>query len=302
LLLLFPFSKLAQRFDLRRELIFLSIPPAFYFAVSIGSRMNLGVRHILPVYPFLILLAAAAAWNVARRSRVAAYAVTAIVLLHVASSLHAFPNYLTYSNELAGGPSKTYRILSDSNADWGQGLKQVQRYLVQNNVRECWFAYSVPQVDLGYYPIPCKRLPSGIGYRFGLSTPVQPAFVQGIVLVSTTEAKGQYWGPGKLNPYRSFSDKTPDDMIANSILVFRGSFYLPLAAAASHVGMAQQFLQQKRFNEALTEAQTAVQLAPDSAEMQAKSLPGVNASEHEAGELPGRSYKVATRTPKAQSG
>ncbi|MEO8131963.1 MAG: hypothetical protein ABI822_33015, partial [Bryobacteraceae bacterium] len=270
LLLLFPFSRLTRRLNLRRELVYLTIPPALYFAVSIASRMNVGVRHLLPIYPFIILLAAAGAVSLAMRSRAAACTVAAMVVLHAASSLHAFPNYLAYSNELYGGPPRTYRVLSDSNVDWGQGLKQVRNYLVKNNVLDCWFAYSLPLVDLNYYGIPCKPLPSGSGYRAGFPTPVQPPSVRGVVLISATEIDGLYWGPRELNPYLPFLEKTPDDMIGDSILVFRGSFHLPLASAITHASASQQLQQEGRFNEALAEAQTAARLAPGSAEMRTR--------------------------------
>ena len=268
LLSLVPFSGLLHGWP-RREVMFLMIPPVFYFGISMASGMNLGIRHILPVFPFLIVVAAASAWSFMLRSRIAIYIIAAIILSHAFSSLHAFPNYLTYSNEAAGGPSTTYRLVSDSNADWGQGLKQVQRYLTRKNITACWFAYSTPMVDPGYYHIPCSPLPSAGAYRLGVSTAVQSPSVEGVVLISAFEAAGQQWGPGELNPYKVFFDKKPDDMIGNSILVFRGSFEVSLAAAISRVIMAQEMLQQRRFKEALAESQAAIHLAPNSAEIQA---------------------------------
>ena len=58
-------------------------------------------------------------------------------------------------------------------------------------------------------------------------------------------------------------------MIANSILVFHGAFDLSKAAALNRSARAQQFLLQKKLDDALSEAQTAAQLAPESAEVQA---------------------------------
>jgi 4-amino-4-deoxy-L-arabinose transferase-like glycosyltransferase len=266
-LLASPFS--IERSRVGREWMFLVLPPVVYLGISMLSRVNIGVRHVLPMFPFLILIAAAAASSLARRSRLAAYAVAVLVLAHAASSLHAYPNYLTYSNEVVGGPSKTYRSMTDANVDWGQGLKQAAAYLAERKVKDCWFAYTIFLVDPDFYDIPCKRLQSGIGYLVASVTPAHPPVVEGTILISATEATGVFWGPGELNPYRLFFNRQPDDIIAASILVFHGSFDVSLAAAANHAGRARQLLAQDRWDDALLEAQTAVQLSPGSAEMQA---------------------------------
>ena len=278
LLLLIAFPFVAKRIGAPRELLFLTIPPVVFLGIAMSSDLNLGVRHILPVFPFLILLAAATASSLARRSRVAAYVVGALLLAHAASSLHAYPNYLAYSNEVVGGPSKSYRVMSDSNVDWGQGLTQAARYLAehrvsqhdapQHDVADCWFAYTVPAVDPGLYRIPCRSLQSADDYRLGLLAPSYPAVVAGTVLIGANEAAGQLWGPGELNPYKPFFDRRPDDIIAGSILVFHGSFDVSLAAAMNHAGRARRLLREKRPEDALAEARTAVELAPHSAEMQ----------------------------------
>ncbi len=269
LLLLGAFPFVAKRLGLRRELSFLIVPPIVFFGISMLSGMNLGIRHILPIVPFLILLAAATASSLASRSKLAACVIGMVMLAHAASSLHAYPNYLTYSNEVVGGPSKTYRVMTDSNIDWGQGLKQVATYLAKHYIADCWFAYRLPLVDPNLYHIPCKPMQSGIGLRVGLLTPSFPPEVDGTILVSANEAAGQAWGPGELNPYRQFFDKQPDEIIANSVLVFHGSFDVSLAAALNHAGKARQLLMQKQWDAALIEAQTAAHLSPGSAEIQA---------------------------------
>jgi hypothetical protein len=269
IVLLMAFPLVARRLGLRRELLFLVIPPVVFFGISMLSGMNLGMRHILPILPFLILIAAATASSLAARSKVAACTIGMIMLAHAASSLHAYPNYLTYSNEVVGGPSKTHRVMSDANTDWGQGLKQAATYLAEHHVTDCWFAYRIPFIDLDWHHIPCKAMQSGSGMRVGMHTAPFPPTVEGTVLVSANEAAGHSWGPGELNPYKQFFDKQPDDIIANSILVFHGSFDVSLAAAANHAGRARQLLAQKQMDAALIEAQTAAQLSPGSAEMQA---------------------------------
>ena len=71
--------------------------------VALTAGTNMGIRHVLPIYPFLILAAAAGAWALARRHQAWAIVVAALLVFHLASSLHTLPDYLAYSNELFGG-------------------------------------------------------------------------------------------------------------------------------------------------------------------------------------------------------
>jgi hypothetical protein len=108
---------------------FLVIPVLFlavYF--SLFFRLDIGLRYILPAFPFLFVFA----------SRIAAFQLPAtkawwklavvgvlLVWLAVASgSIH--PHYLAYFNELAGGPANGWRWLIDSNLDWGQDRQYVR--------------------------------------------------------------------------------------------------------------------------------------------------------------------------------
>ncbi len=135
LLLVSPFLKDLWKAGKWRVSLHLLIPALMYFGVSLASTMNIGIRHILPVYPFFVLIAAAAAVALAQMRRWGAYAAGALLLIHVASSAHVFPNYLTYANEAWGGPANTYRLLTDSNADWGQGLRRPRAILTSTTSR-----------------------------------------------------------------------------------------------------------------------------------------------------------------------
>jgi hypothetical protein len=155
--------------------------------------------------------------------------------------------------------------MSDANVDWSQGLLQTANYLSEHHITDCWITN---RIDPHLYGIPCKLLPNGLTFRRNPSEPAPPT-VQGTILISANEAAGQAWGPGELNPYRQFFDRQPDDIIANVILVFRGTFDVSRASALSHAAIAQQFLAQKKNAEALAEAQTAAQIFPGSAEVEA---------------------------------
>ena len=83
-----------------REILFLIIPPLFYLLVAAFVGMNIGVRHILPVYVFLAVLIGGAAWALMQNSRRWVYVVAVLLLVHALSSLRTFPTYIAYSNEL----------------------------------------------------------------------------------------------------------------------------------------------------------------------------------------------------------
>jgi hypothetical protein len=264
LLLALPFAGVRGK---RRELLLLAIPVVFFICISIASMLNLGVRHILPIYPFCILLAAAAAASLVSRSRSGRVAVGALLALTVVSSLHAFPDFLAYSNEAFGGPANTWRMVSDSNDDWGQGLKWTKTYMDQHPDNDCWFDYSSPLVNPAYYGIACKPLPNNIELVWGLGPlPASlPSTISGTVLVSASDAAGYIAGPDSLNPYQGFADRKPDAEIGNVILAYHGTFDISLLAALVDARNASRLFQQKRIAEALPVAQRAVQLAPNNA-------------------------------------
>jgi Flp pilus assembly protein TadD len=71
-----------------------------------------------------------------------------------------------------------------------------------------------------------------------------------------------------MNPYRQFQDGQPERLIGSTVLVYRGSYDIPLAAAQSHFSQVSALLHQGKTAEALTEARLAVALAPEAAEVQ----------------------------------
>jgi 4-amino-4-deoxy-L-arabinose transferase-like glycosyltransferase len=90
------------------------------------SRINIGVRHILPVYMAFSLVAAAAAVRLLKGAparRWVGYGLLAAAVWFAASSMASHPDYLAYTNELAG--SEPEKVLADSDLDWGQDAKRL---------------------------------------------------------------------------------------------------------------------------------------------------------------------------------
>jgi tetratricopeptide (TPR) repeat protein len=257
---------LTRRMPLSREVLFLLIPAAAYLAVAMKTPLNLGARHVLPVFALLCVFAAGGVWawvcRDGRRSNIWAVVLGALLLCHATSSARAFPNYLSYSNEAWGGPSETYRYLTDSAVDWGQQLKATGQYLREHNIHDCWFAYVLnPSVRPGDYGISCHLLPtirSPSDQRDGV-----PARINGTVLMSATVLTGFEYGSSVLNPYRSFGSLIPAAKIMDGVFVYQGSFDVPLASALSHIEESQSQLRGKNYEAALAEARVAVSIAPE---------------------------------------
>ena len=104
-----------------------AVPIAVYSVLSLVTPINVGVRHLLPIFPFLFTLSAAALSRVRWRRAPTLLLVLGTAL--AAESISIYPHYLAFFNVLAGGPSRGPMILADSNIDWGQDAKNLATWL-----------------------------------------------------------------------------------------------------------------------------------------------------------------------------
>jgi hypothetical protein len=140
----------------------LVLAPALVLAASIASPLNIGVRHLLQITPFLALAggcAAAALWTRGRAPR----AVTLLLLAWLAlGTLRVHPNQIAYANEASGGPRNLWRKLADSNVDWGQDLPALAREVGRHPLRRLYLGYmgtAEPRAyGLDYCWIPSTRM------------------------------------------------------------------------------------------------------------------------------------------------
>jgi 4-amino-4-deoxy-L-arabinose transferase-like glycosyltransferase len=263
LLLLAVGAMATRRLNQWREILFLTIPPVLFLAVSMSSGLNIGVRHILPLYVFLSVLIGGAACALVRSNRRWRYAIALLLFFRALSSLRVFPSYIAYANELWGGPANTYKYLSDSNTDWAQQLKATKVYLDKRGVKDCWIAYFAQGlVDPAYYGIPCK--PLRVASTPWFQTPVEaPATIDGPVLISAGTLSGFEIGPGPLNPYDQFQRLEPTAVIDYGIFVFDGHFSIPLSSALAHEQRARDLLAANQIDQAREEAEAAIAVYPD---------------------------------------
>jgi hypothetical protein len=169
------FTMLWRKFETRRELLWMSIFPAVYIALAILARIDIGVRHMLPIYPFLLLFTGCV-WEAARRVKWATALLGILLIAQVADIARYAPNYLAYFNPLVR-PENTWQILSDSNTDWGEGMLALRKYQAEHPGQVLHLAY-FGEVDPLWY---------GVQYQ-KLNEEDHPS---GTVIVSATHLSGQ---------------------------------------------------------------------------------------------------------------
>lgn len=246
---------------LSRGILYMGISALVFMAFAVTGGMNIGVRHILPVYVFLSVPIAGASWSLMQRNRSWIYAVVALLVFQAGSVLHAYPAYISYTNEVFGGPANSYKYVSDSSSEWGQQLNAVRRYVDARGIKNCWFAYfNQAMMDFRSFGIPCTPLLTA-----EYQTPDTPPAIDGTVLISAAVLSGFETGTGPLNPYGQFQKLKPAAVIDYGVFVYDGHFEIPLAAALRHVQKAGGLLSGKNAPDALSEARQAEALAPDSA-------------------------------------
>jgi hypothetical protein len=142
--------------------LFILLPAVVMIGVAEGSRMQLGIRYVLPAIPFLILFASQSAQWLDFKKFSFRGLTTVLLAAWMLFSVRYHPDHLAYFNELAGGPIGGREHLLDSNLDWGQDLGGLKKFLDERGIREIGLAYfgTVPPSALGIaYHIPPSRSP-----------------------------------------------------------------------------------------------------------------------------------------------
>jgi 4-amino-4-deoxy-L-arabinose transferase-like glycosyltransferase len=153
----------ARRVSWKNE-AFLWLPVLTIVVVTCIWKVNIGLRHFLPVYPFLCLTAgrlASPAGASRLRARPVAAWIAACVAWNGVEAASIAPYDLAYFNELAGGPRNGHLWLLDSNLDWGQASKALRRYMASENLPAIYCSFFTNS-DPYYYGVAYQYVP-GIG-------------------------------------------------------------------------------------------------------------------------------------------
>jgi hypothetical protein len=256
---------LRGRWKMRREIVFLTVPPIFIFLLSSSSDLGIGYRHLFPMFPMLYILIAGCAAHLVSRNSKFIYGFVVLLLWQFVTTVTARPGLLAYANEAWGGPSKTHLFLSDSNTDWGQQLKSLKYYLDTHPSQPCYFAYFAQgPVDFRDYGIDCHVLPTGSALWTGLDTMRfgEDPKISGTLLISDGVLAGADIA-GRENPYAEFVSVRPAATIDRGVYVYLGQFTLGTVAALEHIRMAGGLAKQHKVEDTIREARIALNLDPD---------------------------------------
>jgi hypothetical protein len=187
---------------------------------------NIGYRHILPSLPFLYVVVG---WQVGtwltgiEKVGIRRWLPVAcgLLLLWVAlGTLLVTPHYLAFFSALARGPSNGYRVLVDSNLDWGQDLPALARMFGKDEpvrVRVSWFGAAHPEAyDFAFHPLPGFWRFRGDPAAYGLN-PYAPA--PGRYAISASNLQGIKLADR--DTYAWFRELKPVGHVGHSVLLYR---------------------------------------------------------------------------------
>ena len=219
----------------------------FYWITSIKSNLNIGVRHVLPTFPILYILVSGQiikwlkfppgpilekvkinsqgilksvkmTFSFYLKTTLKCFVIIILIVWYAFGTITIYPHFITYFNELVGGPSQGYKYVTDSNLDWGQDLKRLAEFVEENNIKTIYVDYfggDSPEFRLKekYYPWWGDRDPSELSPNSWIA--ISATLLQGgrgLPNAEYNEKTGYYnW----LNQYE------PVTVIGNSIFVYQ---------------------------------------------------------------------------------
>jgi len=163
-LMILGFFALVKKKETLKNSLFFTLPPVVYLLVAcFVNNVNIGVRHVLAVYPFLFVVAGycVSLFSGTSYKKIFNGILFLLVGLVVLSSIYTFPGCVSFINELAGGYRNGYKYLGDSNISWGMDLKRLKKYLDDNNIIDFKIrARFIPGAAPAYYGVPAFPITS----------------------------------------------------------------------------------------------------------------------------------------------
>ena len=190
-----------------------------YSYLSITGNLNIGLRHLFPIFPLIFILTAKIIFDFIKRRQsehsknIIYFSILILVLVLFIQTITAYPSYMSYFNESVGGPKNGYKLVTDSNADWGQDLKRLKIFLREHpeiqNIRVDYFGGG----DIEYY------LGSNYQTWWDSKRPIE----NGWYAISTNFLEGSIYSTEKpaSETYRWLVEKKPVYQVGTSILIYQ---------------------------------------------------------------------------------
>jgi len=211
---------LIRSWESRRDLA-LWLPVAAYFGSAILGNINTGYRMILPIVPFLAVHAARIAGFSATIERpgprIRRDSACLFVMATAVSAIGIYPHYLAYFNGIVQ-PDKGYRVVVDSNVDWGQDLPGLRDWMQAREVDQVylsWFGVAPPE----HYGVNYQYLPGWPPFEneaLRVYHPGRP--LPGFYAISATNLQGVLLDDP--DTFARFRSQQPVEEIGHSIMVY----------------------------------------------------------------------------------
>jgi hypothetical protein len=125
---------------------------ALFLLAAMTSKVNIGVRHLLPMFPLFIVGIGCAI------PRLKQWLAGGLVAWQAVICLLCAPLYLQFFSEAVGGANNGYKYLIDSNYDWGQDAKRLKAFLDERHIGQIYLDYFGTQYSIEYLKIPNTRI------------------------------------------------------------------------------------------------------------------------------------------------
>jgi hypothetical protein len=197
----------------RLDEAFLIVPAAGYFLFYSHFADNIGVRYLIPCFPFLFIFTGRIVQGLYFAPRLLKLLFVALLAWNLSEHVVIAPDHLSYFNQIAGGAENGIEWLSDSNVDWGQGLIQLRQFIERSGITDYAYFY-FGTADPEYYGIRGRRIE-------GFDFVIRPT--RGVVIMSShlvTRARDvldRVFGNSPLNWLRH---QTPTHIVGHAYYVY----------------------------------------------------------------------------------
>lgn len=213
------------RFAKHRDLrfVWLLAPTLIYSVFVLFSNINIGVRYLAPIFPFLMIAGAALLEYLLKMKRVIVTVSVAVLLAWIGiEAVRAYPNHMSYMNQIASGAPHWW-YLSDSNVEWGDDLSELARYLRQHGETRVADATLGGFGVLRFYGI--ERVDPLVKQTNNADSPtylaIGASYLNGSTVPEGPPGSGRDTLEGRVNYFAAYRQQTPEAIIGGSIYVFR---------------------------------------------------------------------------------
>ena len=194
----------------------LLLPPAVYGFAALTTNLNLGIRHVLPIYPFIYMGIGLLVVRLLRlRWQLTRWVIGVLAVALAAETLLAWPNYLAFFNVACGRSRGGIKLLADSNLDWGQDLPAIVEFARKHTDKPLYLSYfGMAQPE--YYGVKYTNVTGGSIFRpqqHLWELPPQP----GYLVVSATNVQMVYLDDSEFKALRGIA---PRQVLNGTIYVY----------------------------------------------------------------------------------